>query len=556
MSDIKNVSSSEAYVGDSLVNMVTGIGTLNDNRSYNMWITTRYNEQLLTALYTSNWLAKRITTLPADDAVKRWREITTPSIDPDNVQAFEETERRIGIRSACRIAQYWSRLYGGGGVFIAVEGDDNSMPLDPGKVRNKRVNCIPLSRNELTPVNESIIEDNSDKNFGLPELYAINNPVDEGNKYIHYTRFIRFDGVEAPRKVKAENSGWGLSVFDDELIKNIEACSSIIKSLDVGVGQSNVDIVSVPRLFERLANKQTAEQVRARFSEGNIITRTTGVMLLDKDEEYNRHELKSVGSTVETMGSFLQLPSAATGIPVTRLLGISPGGLNATGESDTDNYVSMIEGLQNGHIRSALEITDSMIATMLWGKMPEDWHYEFRSIYPSDKREDSEINNRRVTDVVNAVTSGIMPASLGARQLSEDGIFTAIGEEHVKMLEDLEELDDVVVDEPSVDEPPAPEATATAPTDARQSAETEQVQQQALNGAQVSSLLEIAQLVKSGAIEVSQAEAVLTTAFPLISIEAIKQIVNVEIEKKEQPPIKYIPPDTGKEVDQVDDGKA
>ena len=46
--------------------------------------------------------------------------------------------------------------------------------------------------------------------------------------------------------------------------------------------------------------------------------------------------------------TFLQVAAGAADIPVTRLLGQSPAGLSATGESDTRNYYDMIVGAAGG----------------------------------------------------------------------------------------------------------------------------------------------------------------------------------------------------------------
>ena len=98
------------YVEDSLVNTLTGLGTSRDKSTFNEWTIDAYNHGLLTALYSSNWLAKRIVTVPADEAVKKWREITTPSMTQDQIDAFNSFERKLKVRKVNKTALYWSRL--------------------------------------------------------------------------------------------------------------------------------------------------------------------------------------------------------------------------------------------------------------------------------------------------------------------------------------------------------------------------------------------------------------------------------------------------------------
>ncbi len=60
--------------------------------------------------------------------------------------------------------------------------------------------------------------------------------------------------------------------------------------------------------------------------------------------------------------TFLQVAAGAADIPVTRLLGQSPAGLSATGDSDTRNYYDMIAARQELDLRPQLERLDRLIA--------------------------------------------------------------------------------------------------------------------------------------------------------------------------------------------------
>lgn len=511
----------QTYVEDSLINAATGLGTLSDPQTHNVWVRRGYNERLLTTLYVENWIARRIITVPADDATKHGRRITTPSMSPEDIRRFEQAEKHMHVKQASRSALYWSRLYGGGGIFVAVGGGDNSEPLSYAGLRSARINYVPLNRNEILPDNSTLIEDNADPNFGLPEKYILSR-AHKDTARIHHSRFIRFEGIEAPRRVRRENSGWSLSVLDSELISNIEACASMICALGAAVNKANIDIISVPGLFNKLINKQTASQVRMRFSEAKSIQKQTGVMLMDADETYARLESKGTSSSASLLSDFLQLPAAASGIPVTRLLGISPGGMNATGDSDTDNYMSLIEDIQGGELSSMYNASDPIVAASIGTTLPADWSFEFRSIYPANKKEASEIESRRVQDIILTATSGVVPPSTALRQLADDGAFSAVD---ANLLDQITELENLGGDDDDSDN----DDVALISSEPATMSEEDEPQKKAMNGAQVSSLLEIAQLVKSGSIDFSQASAVLSTAFPSMSTAAISSIVNVEV---------------------------
>ena len=75
----------------------------------------------------------------------------------------------------------------------------------------------------------------------------------------------------------------------------------------------------------------------------------------------------------------LQVAAGAADIPVTRLLGQSPAGLSATGESDTRNYYDMIAARQEVELRPRLERLDRLVLHSA-GVDPEALTFEFRPL--------------------------------------------------------------------------------------------------------------------------------------------------------------------------------
>ena len=58
----------------------------------------------------------------------------------------------------------------------------------------------------------------------------------------------------------------------------------------------------------------------------------------------------------------------ATEIPATRLFGRSPEGMNATGDSDIQNYYEKISTKQDAQLRPILEKLLPVISMSAWGR--------------------------------------------------------------------------------------------------------------------------------------------------------------------------------------------
>jgi phage-related protein (TIGR01555 family) len=66
----------------------------------------------------------------------------------------------------------------------------------------------------------------------------------------------------------------------------------------------------------------------------------------DTEEDFTRDVINFTGIP-QILHILFMLLSADTGYPITRLFGISPAGMNATGESDMRNYYDGVRSLQN-----------------------------------------------------------------------------------------------------------------------------------------------------------------------------------------------------------------
>ncbi len=83
--------------------------------------------------------------------------------------------------------------------------------------------------------------------------------------------------------------------------------------------------------------------------------------------------------------------AAASRIPYTILMGDSPAGLNATGDSDIRNFYDHIAAMQRRKLRPVLRQIVSIILRVLYGdKAPKKWDIEFRPLWQPTEKEVAE----------------------------------------------------------------------------------------------------------------------------------------------------------------------
>ena len=146
--------------------------------------------------------------------------------------------------------------------------------------------------------------------------------------------------------------------------------------------EAKVDIVTVPNLSEHLSNAATTAQLSARFAYAAAMKSINNLLLLGDGETWARQKIDFAGLP-EMVRTFLQVAAGAADIPVTRLLGQSPAGLSATGDSDTRNYYDMIAARQEIDLRPQLERLDALLLRSA-GVDPAALTFEFRPLWQLD----------------------------------------------------------------------------------------------------------------------------------------------------------------------------
>ena len=104
-------------VGDGLENVVAGLGTDRDKRSYSVWADPRIlTRQELENMYRGSWLAKKIVNAVADDMTREWLHCM---FDGEELgTTIEQAEKRFALKRKVNEALRWSRLYGGANIII------------------------------------------------------------------------------------------------------------------------------------------------------------------------------------------------------------------------------------------------------------------------------------------------------------------------------------------------------------------------------------------------------------------------------------------------------
>lgn len=371
---------------DGWSNLLTGMGTKADKTRRTIYRGDKgLTEKELDNIYRGDGIGRRTVDVPAREMLRQWIEVDG---DPDGkiLAALGKLRARKHLAQALR----WARLYGGAMIVLGV--------MDGGKMEEEiRENSISqvsfmrvYGRFQVAPNWSNLIEDPMSDQYGTPIYYQV-NPL-QGTPYnVHHSRILIFDGEDVSDRVRRENNGWGDSSLQStyDYLRNLGTGFNSAANILTDFVQATL---SVKGLQDLIAGGQE-DLVRRRLEIMDLSRSVLNLLLLDENELYDK-KASSVAGLADLLDRFMVVMSAATGIPVTKLFGRAPAGLNATGESDTRNWYDDLRAEQEDKLRPQIERLVHLVCISkqgpMGGRIPKDMRVVFLPLWQMDDVQEAE----------------------------------------------------------------------------------------------------------------------------------------------------------------------
>lgn len=432
-----------AATRDSFVNFNQKLGIGADNAlttaGYGFNPITRVRTTL-EWIHRGSWLGGVAVDLVADDMTRMGVDIET-ELKPEQKEEIEEAATVLGIWNRINETIKWARLYGGAIAVMLIDGQDVSTPLVVDRVgRGAFKGLLVLDRWMVEPSLNMLVKEPGPE-MGLPMFYTVNSdaPGLRGAR-IHYTRCLRLEGIRLPHWQRVMENMWGISVIE-RLYDRMVAFDSATTGAAQLVYKAYIRTYKLKDLRQTVAaGGDQMEGLVAYVEQMRRWQGVEGITLLDMDDEMEALTHQGFAGLSDALLQFGQQLSGALQIPLVRLFGQSPAGLNATGESDLRMYYDNVKQQQEKDLRVPVTRVYRVMAQSEGTPLPEGARITFRSLWQISDKEKAEIANQVVTAISSAEESGLISQKTAMQELQTSshttGIFTHITDKDINDAEE------------------------------------------------------------------------------------------------------------------------
>lgn len=320
----------------------------------------------------------------ARELTRKWVKLaaTGDGDKSDKIALIEQAMQDHKVREKFHKCAELDGFFGISHLFIDTGDNDN-----PGELET------PLFRNELkikkgglkgftviepiwTYPNDYNSNDPLARNFMRPQTWFVMG------KKVHTSRLLTFISREVPDLLKPAYAFGGLSLtqqaieYVDNWLRTRQSVSDLVHSF------------SIMQLATNLAaslNAGAGDELDKRAQVFNGYRDNQSLMLVDKETEELSNVSVPLSGLDHLQAQSQEQMSSVCSIPLVKLLGITPSGLNASSDGEIRTFYDAIHAMQEAFLAQHLRVVLDIIQLSLFGEIDEEIGFTFNPLWQLDE---------------------------------------------------------------------------------------------------------------------------------------------------------------------------
>ena len=380
----------------------------------------------------------------ADDMSRKWIKIDGCD-DPQKLEVIENELKKLHIKDLFHKAVTTTGYMGGAFIFIDTGEDDLTLPLAINDLsaelkEGSKVKFVVVDPVNVSPIEYNCIDPLRD-DYMRPRMWQVLG------KRVHASRLLSFIENQPPMLLKPNYNFLGIpqaQILWDYVMHFNQTRASTARLLDkisLLVVQTDMDAV--------LSDEHGIELFDAKMEFLERYRNNDSVFVCDKESEGVMNVQTTIAGCTDVVRQSLELIACINRTPAVKLLGISPSGFNATGESDLKNYYDYVSSKQELY-REQIQTIINVIQLCEFGNIDPAITFKFEPLNEENKASQAMTAQTKIGALTQLVDRQAMSAEelRTAVREDEDLGLSFLDEEMPEELENATQTD-LMTDDPS-----------------------------------------------------------------------------------------------------------
>jgi hypothetical protein len=299
----------------------------------------------------------------------------------DKLAAIEAEMKRLGVQQIVRAAAWQGDGFGRAQIYIDTgDGDDPDellMPLveSPAKVGLGALRALRIIEPMWTYPNRYNTNDPLHPHFFKPETWFVLG------KEIHASRIMTIVPRPVSDMLKPAYAFGGLALpqimkpYVDNWIRTRQSVTNLV---------SNFSVMVLATDLSTFLTTNSGADLERRVQFFNVLRDNQGAMVVNRETESLSNISAPIAGLDRLQSQAQEHMASVCRIPLIKLLGISPSGLNASSDGEIRSYYDNIESMQEAIYTAHLSKIINLIQLSLFGEVDKEITFVWEPLWSLD----------------------------------------------------------------------------------------------------------------------------------------------------------------------------
>jgi phage-related protein (TIGR01555 family) len=366
---------------------------------------------------------RKITETLAREMTRKWIKIQAAGDDDktDKIQAIEAAFDKYRIRDLFRTVAEHDGFFGRGQIYVDTGYTDSPdelitpLMLSPNKMPKGSLKGLRVVSAMWTYPTQYNSFDPLKPNYYKPTSWFVMG------KQLHASRLLTFVGRELPDILRPAYNFCGLSMsqmakpYVDNWLRTRQSVADLLHSFSVSGIKTNMQAT--------LGGIGDDMLMRAQMF--NMTRDNRGLFMLDKETEEFFNVSTPLGTVDHLQAQAQEQMASVSGIPLVKLLGITPSGLNASSDGEIRSFYDFIGAYQEHLFGVHLETLLKIIQLSEFGEIDDEIGYRFEPLWELNETERASVRKTDVDTAVELINAGVLHPEEERKRLAttEDSLY-------------------------------------------------------------------------------------------------------------------------------------